>query len=312
MVIQRKTYLDKLIAGQGNELCVTMQDVLQNSRDQNRELVKYDLLVVFQDVIDETGHKDDPEKLTRACEDAVEVLRKAVIKLHDANSSSIWITADHGFLFNDFQLGDTNKLKSIEDKSTILEKMSRYILSTSDEQFHGIMRFPLEQVSGMKGDINVAAPIGTIRIKAPGSSYKYAHGGASLQEMIVPVLHSRNKDENKKEKVGVMILGQKLSMVSSRLKFKVIQSEAVDMNTVARTIICAVYDGDTPVTAEKQLILNSTDAVNFNNRIFEVELTLNKPVSNRLLSLRIYDVDDRLNPLAKANVTNSTLIEPEF
>ncbi len=306
---ERKKQVQKFIP---NAHCVDIKEVLQNSRDQNRELVKYDLLVVFQDEIDETGHKDDPEKLTKACEQTIMDLGKAVTKLHDANSSSIWITADHGFLFNDFELSDPNKLKAVEDKATILEKMSRYILSTSNEQFHAIMRFPLEEVSGMKGNINVAVPIGTIRIKAPGASYKYAHGGASLQEMIVPLLHSRNKDENKKEKVGVTILGQRLNMVSSRLKFKVIQSEAVDMSTVARTIVCAVYDGDTPVTAEKQLLLNSTDAVNFNNRIFEVELTLSKPVTNRLLTLRIYDENDRLNPLAKANVTNSTLIEPDF
>jgi len=306
---KRKKQVQKFVP---NAHCVSMNEVLHNSKDQNRELVKYDLLVVFQDVIDETGHKDDPEKLTQACEQTVIELDRAVRKLHDANSNSIWVTADHGFLFNDFQLGDTNKLKAVEDKSTILEKKSRYILSTSDEQFHGIMRFPLESVSAMKGDINVTVPVGTIRFKAEGASYRYAHGGASLQEMIVPVLHSRNKDENKKEKVGVTILGQKLNMVSSRLKFKVIQSEAVDMNTVKRTIVCAVYDGDTPVTAEKKLTLNSTDAVNFNNRIFEVELTLSKPVTSRLLNLRIYDEDDRLNTLAKANVTNSTLIEPDF
>lgn len=307
--VERKKQVQKFVP---NAHCVNMDEVLHNSKEQNRELVKYDLLVVFQDVIDKRGHEDSPEELTKACEQAISELDRAVRKLHDANSSSVWITSDHGFLFNDFELGDTNKLKAIEDKSTILEKMSRYILSTSDDQFHGIMRFPLEDVSSMKGNINVAVPVGTIRIKAPGASYKYAHGGASLQEMIIPVLHSRNKDENKKEKVGVTILGQKLNMVSSRLKFKLIQSEAVDMNTVARTIICAVYDGDTPVTAEKQLVLNSTDAVNFNNRIFEVELTLNKQVTNRLLTLRIYDENDRLNPLAKANVTNSTLIEPDF
>ncbi len=307
--VERKKQVQKFVP---NAHCVNMDEILNNSKEQNRELVKYDLLVVFQDVIDKRGHEDSPEILTKACEQAISELDRAVRKLHDANSSSVWITSDHGFLFNDFELGDTNKLKAVEDKSTILEKMSRYILSTSDVQFHGIMRFPLEDVSGMTGNINVAVPVGTIRIKAPGASYKYAHGGASLQEMIIPVLHSRNKDENKKEKVGVTILGQKLNMVSSRLKFKVIQTEAVDMNTVARTIICAVYDGDTPVTAEKQLVLNSTDAVNFNNRIFEIELTLSKPVANRLLSLRIYDENDRLNPLAKANVTNSTLIEPDF
>ena len=309
--VERKKQVQKFVP---NAHCVNMDEILHNSKEQNRELVKYDLLVVFQDVIDHIGHDDNPETLTRACEQTISELDRAVRKLHDANSSSVWITSDHGFLFNDFELGDTNKLKAVEDKSTILEKMSRYILSTSDEQFHGIMRFPLEDVSGMKGNINVAVPVGTIRIKAPGASYKYAHGGASLQEMIIPVLHSKQKRENLNEKVGVTILGQKLNMVSSRLKFKVIQTEAAgpDTNMVGRTIVCAIYDGDTLVTAEKKLLLDSTDAVNYNNRIFEVELTLSKPVTNRLLNLRIYDEDDRLNPLAKANVTNSTLIEPDF
>jgi hypothetical protein len=161
---QRKKQIQKFVP---NAHCVSMDEVLHNSKEQNRELVKYDLLVVFQDVIDKRGHEDNPEILTAACEQTISELDKAVRKLHDANSTSIWITADHGFLFNDFQLGDTNKLKAIEDKSTIAEKTSRYILSTSDEQFHGIMRFPLEDVSGMKGNINVAVPIGTIRIKAP-------------------------------------------------------------------------------------------------------------------------------------------------
>lgn len=308
---QRKKQIQKFVP---NAHCVSMDEVLHNSKEQNRELVKYDLLVVFQDVIDKRGHEDNPEILTAACEQTISELDKAVRKLHDANSTSIWITADHGFLFNDFQLGDTNKLKAIEDKSTIAEKTSRYILSTSDEQFHGIMRFPLEEVSAMKGNVNVAVPIGAIRIKANGASYRYAHGGASLQEMIVPVLHSKQKRENNMEKVGVTILGQKLNMVSSRLKFKVIQTEAAgpDTNMVGRTIVCAIYDGDIPVTVEKKLLLDSTDAVNYNNRIFEVELTLSKPVTNRLLNLRIYDEEDRLNPLARANVTNSTLIEPDF
>jgi hypothetical protein len=309
---ERKKQVQKFVP---NAHCVDINEVLHNSKEQNRELVKYDLLVVFQDVIDDTGHKDNPETLTAACEQTISELERVVRKLHDANSNSIWITSDHGFLFNDFDLGDTNKVKSVEDKATILEKKSRYILSTNaDEQQHGIMRFPLEQVSAMQGDITVAVPVGAVRVKAPGESYRYAHGGASLQEMIIPVLHSRNKDENKKEKVGVTILGQKLNMVSSRLKFKVIQTEAAgpETNLVGRTIVCAVYDGDTPVTAEKTLLMNSTDSVNFNNRIFEVELTLSKPVTSRLLNLRIYDEKDMLNPLAKANVTNSTIIEQDF
>jgi len=43
-----------------------------------------------------------------------------------------------------------------------------------------------------------------------------------------------------------------------------------------------------------------------------VELTLNKPTDANILQLRIYDVDDELNPLIKENVKNNTLIEQDF
>ena len=82
------------------------------------------------------------------------------------------------------------------------------------------------------------------------------------------------------------------------------------MNTIARTVVCAVYDGESPVTAEKEVILGS-ESDGFNKRIFEVELTLNKFVANRILTLRIYDSNDKLNVLARANVTNSTIIEQD-
>ena len=90
------------------------------------------------------------------------------------------------------------------------------------------------------------------------------------------------------------------------------QAEAVSMDVQERTVKCALYSGDEPVTAEKIITLNSTDVDNVNNRINEVELTLNKSTSASVLQLRIYDVDDELNPLIKENVRNNTLIEQDF
>lgn len=44
-----------------------------------------------------------------------------------------------------------------------------------------------------------------------------------------------------------------------------------------------VFNGDEPVTAEKELLLNSTDIANLNNRVFEVTLNLNKSVTSSVL-----------------------------
>jgi hypothetical protein len=73
-----------------------------------------------------------------------------------------------------------------------------------------------------------------------------------------------------------------------------------------------VYNGDQPVTEEKKVMLDSPDAANLNNRVFEVALTLNKSVSGSMLQLRVYDVEDRLNPLIRETVKNNTIIEQDF
>lgn len=275
-----------------------------------REMFKSPIIYIFHDEIDDVGHDDDAEKLTIACNTAIKELAEFVNRLHNCNASSVWITSDHGFLFNDMDFQDPNKVKMGEEDSVVMERKSRYYFTSSNEGVHAFQKYPLMDVSEMQGDFFVTVPIGAIRVKAKGSSYRYAHGGASLQEMVIPLINSRRKEGVNKEKVNVQILGQRLNMVSSRLKFKIIQAEAVDMNTMARTVVCAVYDGETPVTAEKEVILGS-ESDDFNKRIFEVELTLNKSVANRILTLRIYDSSDRLNVLAKANVTNSTIIEQD-
>lgn len=84
------------------------------------------------------------------------------------------------------------------------------------------------------------------------------------------------------------------------------------MTVMEREVTCCLYKGDEAVTRAKVLQLNSTDATNLNNRVFEVTLTLNKPVSASVLELRIYDTKDPLNPLVRETVKNNTIIEQDF
>lgn len=142
--------------------------------------------------------------------------------------------------------------------------------------------------------------------------YQFAHGGATLEEMIVPVIYSKLKKVNKTEKVEATLMNHNLNMVSSRLKFNIIQSEAVSMTKMERVLICCVYDGDKKVTEEKTVTLNSPDKDNLNNRVFEVTLDLKVSNASSMLQLRIYDKDDPLNPIIKETVKNNTFIEQDF
>ncbi len=305
---QRTLHLDKYRDG---ALCMRYEDVMNGDSQSMRELFKRPLVYVFYDTIDEAGHSQSPFEVISACRKAIKQLAVLVKRLHVTwNVTNVLLTADHGFLYNDMKFEDKDK-HSIVD--TAIEKKTRYYLTDSNERVEGIVKFPLDKVSSIKSvnPVMVAVPEGTNRLAAPGG-YNFAHGGASLQEMIIPIIKSVRKKANKTEKVGVALMSHNLNMVSSRLKFQMIQSEAVSMTVTERKVVCCIYNGDEPVTLEKEVTLNSTDATNLNNRVFEVTLNLNKSVNASMLQLRIYDVDDKLNPLVRETVKNNTMIEQDF
>lgn len=292
--------------------CVDFDSVYKLDRDAGRALFRRPLVYIFYNTIDSAGHGASAGEVISACRKAIDQLSALIHKLHTSwNVTSVVLTADHGFLYNDVEFAD--KDKHAVEESEVFEKKTRYYLAPEPARQEGIVSFPLDKVSGMVSEkaVYVGVPKGTNRLAAPGG-YAFAHGGASLQELIIPIIRSSQKRTDKTDKVGVALIDRNLTMVSSRLKFRLIQSEAVSMTVTQRKVVCLVYQDDTPVTAEKCITLDSTDAVNLNNRMYEVVLKLDRTVTAGVLQLRVYDADDRLNPLIRETVKNNTIIEQDF
>ena len=292
-------------------LCVPYETVAEYNQDKNREIFKHSLVYIFHDVIDKVGHKGSSEETVQSCRKAIKDLATMIPKIHASyNVTEVYVTSDHGFLFNDIVFQDKDK-KQIQEEC--LERSTRYYLTTSKNQVQGVVKFPLSEVSAMTNvdDVMIAMPEGTNRFNAPSGGYRFTHGGATLQELIIPVITSRQERTDNKQPVGVMILDRKLSMQASRLRFKLLQTEAVSMDMKERLVRVALYHNDVPVTPVKDILLDKTDP-SLDNRKIQVDLTLNKNVDAKVLQLKVFDASDELNPLIKENVTNNTLIENDF
>lgn len=289
--------------------CVLYEELMEvNNKTSKRDFFKKSLVYILHDSIDRDGHDSD---LPRACEAAVKELASLVNTLHASlNVTNVIVTSDHGFLFNDITFEDKDKHPVTEEA---IEKKTRYYLTRSNAAVDGISKYPLDTVSGLSSEnpVYVAVPNGTNRFAAPGG-YKFAHGGACLQEIVIPVIVSKIKKVSTKHKVNVSLLSSNLNMVSSLLRFQLIQSEPVSMSMTERTICCAVFNGDDMVTEVKTVRLDSTDGVNLNNRVYEISLSLNRPVTGGLLQLRVWDESDDKNALIRETVKNNTFIEKDF
>jgi hypothetical protein len=260
----------------------------------------YKLVYVYHDVIDAVGHNDDGESLVTACRRTVNELAEFVLRsLASYNFEKVIVTSDHGFLFNDLAIQENDKQTITEDAT---EKKSRYYLTQSTENIINVAKYD-----------GVAVPLGTNRFAVQGGTYKYAHGGSSLQETVIPLIFaSRGRERvSEQKKVQIMLLNDKLVIESSLLQLTFIQKDAVSYDMKKMRIKFAIYDGERMVSEEKELDIDRADS-DATSRIYNQSLTLSNGVSSSLLELRVYDVEDSLNPILKETVTNKTLVERDF
>ncbi len=92
---------------------------------------------------------------------------------------------------------------------------------------------------------------------------RFVHGGAMLQEIVVPVItvkHVKDKKSREKTKarsVRVQVLGAKHKITAPKHRFQLIQMEPVSDRARPVTLKVAVYDGGEPVTSIETVTFES-------------------------------------------------------
>ncbi|MFN9608273.1 MAG: BREX-1 system phosphatase PglZ type A, partial [Pseudanabaena sp.] len=152
----------------------------------------------------------------------------------------------------------------------------------------------------------VVVPRGNLRFAKQGGGSQFVHGGASLQEICVPVISYRHKrsekgNEDLIQKVGVQINARSRRVTNNRFNISILQTDPVIGRWRSRSITVALYDPQTnsPITDIKAIELNS-DHPQPTEREFPQTLTVtvgNPPVSAYLI---IRDRDDDSELLREA------------
>ena len=292
-----------------NAVCINYDALMGLEKREKREVFKHKLVYVFHNTLDEQCHGCNLKTFALTTRYTLDELLQLILFIHDyANVTEVYVTADHGFLYNDIPFEEKDKQVVSEDT---LEKKTRYFLCHNEAQTFGISKFHLQAVSAMKGDYWVGVATGTNRLAKEGGDYTFAHGGASLQELVIPIFHSKYKEDNQKGKVSVSLLESTLTLASSRMKAHLVQGEAVTMKLQPLTVHCAIYVGDEAVSPVKTLTLNATDPEMGSSRIYEVDLTVTQSATSKIMQFKVFKEEDTLNPVITKNIVNNTLIEQD-
>ena len=307
LVEQREKVLQKASV---NSKAVHYDTIINNNKQQNRELFKSDIVYVYHNVIDNEGHHGTERNTFMAVRTAIEELAKLVkLILGGFGVSNVIVTADHGFLYNDMDISATDK-NEMQDTDIIQSDARHYITPDHQPVAYGY-KFSLFQTTSFHEPFSVVIPDSINRFKKQGSRYMFTHGGGSLQELIVPVIKSIRKEERIQRKVKPALLDKNLSIVSNSFRFQLIQEKAISATEKERTLLIGIYDNEYLVSKEERLLLNATGELP-TERVYTVSLVLVKKPAGSILKLRIIDEEDRLNPLIEENIKNNTLIGRDF
>ncbi len=276
-------------------------DLLDTNTEHGRDLIKpYRLLYIYHDVIDATGDKAASERdVFGACDRAIDQVLRLVKRIcNSLNGTHVLVTSDHGFLYQRKVIEEADKLP-LPRGEDILETNRRYVLRSGAIAESGTLAFPVPYT---EGELTVVVPRGSVRFAVQGAGTQYVHGGASLQEVCVPILTYHHKraekgDDGPARKVGVQINARNRRITNNRFRISLMQTDAVEGRWRARRVTIGLYDPATgnPLTDVKIVELGSSSS-NPTEREFPQTLTVVtiNPPSSAYLIVRDDDDDEEL------------------
>lgn len=295
---------------------IQAEDVLSMPRGELRELYSaHQVLYVYHDRIDATGDKARTERqVFEAANEALRDLLDLIKRLTNANATNILVTADHGFLYQDTALADAFYLSTKPQGDDLVVTNRRYVLGRGLKDDPAFRKFEPEQL-GLSSDLEVQIPKSIHRLKLPGAGSRFVHGGASLQEVVVPVLTVNKKRKSDTRPVNVEVLPETDKITTGQLVVKLFQSEPVSEKVQPRTLRAGIYVGETLISNQPALVFDqpsddkrdryqsapmllSQDANEFNNRSVEFRL------EEQILNTTQWRVYQRAQYLLKRSFTS--------
>jgi uncharacterized protein (TIGR02687 family) len=247
-----------------------------NTKTEARTLLRdNDVVYVFHNAIDKVGDSPATEaKTTKAVESAFDELMQIVRKIANANGSNMLLTADHGFLFQQSEVSESDDLP-LPGAGEWLLKNRRFALGRGIEADASVRTFSACEL-GLDGDWEAAFPLALGRFPLRGSGKRYVHGGLSLQEVIVPVVRIHKARSDDTEAVEVDILRAPSKITTGQLSLALYQAQPIADKTLARTLSVGVYAPDGEAISEVRSLTFESAAEEPRLRERTVGLTLSR------------------------------------
>jgi len=275
---------------------IKSSDLLNMGRDESREFAKENQIIyVYHNQIDVAGDKLETEnRVFNAAEDAIHEIVDILKKLTNANLSNIIITSDHGFIYQNKPLDESEfSIKDAEGEE-IYVRNRRFVIGKGLKPSKSMKSFNASEL-GLSGDFQVMIPKSINRLRQQGSGSRYVHGGASLQEVVIPLIKVNKKRSSDISLVEVVIITSSSSVITSgQISVAFHQTEPVSGKILPRQLRAGIYSQDGTLLSDSHMLNFDLTSENPREREVRKQFVLSRKadeVNNQMVYLKLEEPD---------------------
>ena len=274
--VNRVKILDQAIS-QRTTACKA-EELMAMKSDDCRALVRdHDVIYIYHNRIDATGDKrESEERVFEAVEETLQDMIRLIKKLTAANASNLLVTSDHGFLYQNRAIDESDFSGDEVKGEQILYRDRRFVLGKGLVESPALHKFTSEQL-GLSGKSEVQIPKSINRLRLKGSGSRFVHGGASLQEVVIPVLKINKKRQSDIAVVEVDIIRGVSSVITSgQLAVTMYQAGAVTDKVQPRMLRAGIYTEAGDLISDSHELTFDIVSDNPREREFQVRFVLTR------------------------------------
>ena len=271
---------DSILKMENEKSLAITYDKVMDMRDAEirKAFVGLEVVYIYHNTIDARGdHASTEREVFSATEEAFKEILALVNKLvNRVSAASIIITADHGYLYKRSAMEESNKISAI--KLDDGEDSRRFLLTSKNENVEGTITFSMDYLLGDGCNKYVITPNGTSRFKVQGAGANYVHGGAMLQEIVVPVIRFKNDrstssvNDIRKVKVSLTSINRKVTNPITFLEF--FQDEKLQDKVIGKKVRTYFEDEEGNKISNIKTIIADSRSENPTDRTYRIEFVL--------------------------------------
>ncbi|SOB41215.1 BREX-1 system phosphatase PglZ type A [Latilactobacillus sakei] len=271
------------------------EDVLKMSRDQLRQLYNGTTVnYIYHNIIDARGDNAKTEsEIFSAVDLALSQLSELVSALvGHLTATNIFITADHGFIFEQYMPQSIDKVVS---PTQYLVRNRRFWLDQQSTIEEPLLTFKPHSLP----DYYAHTPRGLERLAIQGGGSRYIHGGASLQELMIPLIAIKNDRHAQPVKQVDLALLNEFTIISSyQFSLSFIQIQAISSSRRSKEVIVYVENKDGYLISNKLTLIADYRQDSSNNRVLTGNIIIQSSLNERyqpakIIIENIIDPNDR-------------------